>query len=118
MYVKNESQQSIYKLRFDLAVAFCLLGIAKAGRPGNPNPDVCYYLGDRYWWLAAEYERRGDKSKAKRLRDKAENYLRASGWWHGGPPPSGAMALPVPKRPTFAAAIGWRSRRDPPDDAA
>lgn len=109
---------SAFWLRTDLAVAFVLLTIAKAGRLGSPNPDVGYYLGDRYWWLAAYYERRGHAIKAKRLRDKAEHYLRASGWWHGGPPPSGALAMPVPKRPTFTAAIGWRARRGPPDDAA
>jgi hypothetical protein len=112
------NQASAIKLRIDLAVAFLLLVIAQAGRPGSPNSEICFYLGDRYWRLADFYQRRGAISKAKRLRDKAEKYLRASGWWRGGPPPAAAMAMSIPERPIFTAAIGWRVPRGPPDDAA
>jgi hypothetical protein len=83
----------------------------------EPNSDACYYLGDRYWRLADCYRERGASGKARELQAKAEWYLRESGWWNGGPY-AAAMAMPAPKRPTFTAAIGWRSRQGPPDDAA
>jgi hypothetical protein len=111
------AQDSIPRLRIDIFVALLLLLLAKAGKPGDPNPEVCYYLGDRYWWLATAYRRRGSLSKAEGLQIKAENYLRASGWWNGGPY-GGALAMQIPKRPSFTAAIGWRSCQGPPGDAA
>ena len=111
-------QDTMSQLRIDIFVAHLLLVVAKAGKPGEPHPDVCFYLGDRYWWLAAAYRRQGLTVKAEGFQVKAEKYLRASGWWRGGPPSSGALAMPIPKRPSFTAAIGWRPRKGPPDDAA
>lgn len=108
---------SLLRLRIDIFVAHLLLVVAKAGKSGEPNPDVCYYLGDRYWRLAEIYRRHGASERARQLQDKAEWYLRASGWWKGGPY-GGALAMPIPKRPTFTAAIGWRPRQGPPDNAA
>ena len=108
---------SFLRLRFDILIAHLLLVVAKAGKVGEPNPEVCYYLGDRYWRLAEIYRRDGVAGKARKFQDKAEMYLRASGWWNGGPY-GGALAMPVPERPTFTAAIGWRPRQGPPDDAA
>jgi hypothetical protein len=72
-------EESDFQLRFDLAVALVLLAAAKAGRTGKPNPDVCFYLGDRYLRLAERYNRRGSTRKAQRLRAKAEKYLRGAG---------------------------------------
>jgi len=112
------NQESVWQLRFDLAMALALLTVAKAVRPGNPNPDVCFYLGDRYWRLAEYCKERGSVNKAQRLRATAERYLQCSGPWRG-PPHAAAMAMPVPRRPTFTQAIGWRTgKRQPPDDAA
>jgi len=79
--------------------------MAKAGKSGEPNAEVCFYLGDRYWRLAECYRGRGAMAKAGMVQNKAESYLRQSGWWNGGPY-GGAMAMPMPKRPTIAAAIG------------
>jgi hypothetical protein len=110
-------EESDFQLRFDLAVALVLLAAAKAGRTGKPNPDVCFYLGDRYLRLAERYNRRGVTSKAQRLRAKAEKYLSGAGPWRG-PPHAAAMAMPVPRRPTFTGAVGWPARKIPPDDAA
>jgi len=54
-------------------MALALLTVAKAVRPGNPNPDVCFYLGDRYWCLAEYCKERGSVNKPsafeKRLKD-------------------------------------------------
>jgi hypothetical protein len=110
---------SLLRLWCDIFVAHLLLVLAKAGKSGEPQPDVYYYLGDRYWRLAEIYRRHGVSEKAERMQDQAEWYLRASGGWDGGPPqPAAAMAMPIPKRPTFTAAIGRRLRKGPPDDAA
>ena len=105
------------RLRIDIFVAHLLLVIAKAGKSGEPNAEVCFYLGDCYWRLAECYRGRGAIAKANMLHAKAESYLRASGWWNGGPY-GGALAMQAPERPTFTAAIGWRPRQRPPDDAA
>jgi hypothetical protein len=59
---------------------------------------------------------RGSVRRARLLRAKAERHFRASGW--DPLPPAAAMAMPIPQRPTFTEAIGWRTRSDPPDDAA
>lgn len=94
------NQESIWQLRADLAWILMLLWMATAGRSGGPNPEVLFYLGDRYWRLAEQYRRKGSTEKAQRLQAKAEYYLKASGW-DCPPPPAAAMAMPVPKRPTF-----------------
>jgi hypothetical protein len=111
------AEESIPKLYADLTWVLTLLWIAKAGRPGEPRPQVHYYLGDRYWRLAEQYRRKGSTEKAQRLQVKAEYHLKASGW-DRPPPAAAAMAMPIPRRPTFTEAIGWRSREAPPDDAA
>ena len=113
----DTNQRSAFQLRLDISVALLLVVVAKAGKSGGPNPDVCFYLGDRYLRLAETCKRRGADTKARRLQQKAEKYLRHSGPWQG-PPFAAAMAMPIPKRPRFTAAIGWRTRRIPPDDAA
>ena len=110
-------QSSALRLRIDILVAHFLLVVAKAGKSGEPNSDVCYYLGDRYWWLAEHFRGRDASKKASQFQVKAEWYLREIGWWNGGPY-GGALAMPIPTRPTFTAAIGWRPRQGPPDDAA
>jgi len=112
-----KNQSSALRLRIDILVAQLLLVVAKAGKSGEPNSDVCYYLGDRYWRLAEYCRGRGASGKARDFQAKAEWYLRESGWWNGGPY-GGALAMPIPKRPSFTAAIGWRTRQGPPDDAA
>jgi hypothetical protein len=110
-------EESALQLRFDLVVALALLAAAKAGRPGRPTPDVCFYLGDRYLRFAELHKRRGSIRKARRLRSKADKYLSGAGPWRG-PPHAAAMAMAVPRRPTFTEAIGRRARKIPPDDAA
>ena len=49
---------SFLRLRFDIFIAHLLLVAAKAGKVGEPNPEVCYYLGDRYWRLAEIYRQK------------------------------------------------------------
>ena len=110
------AEESTLKLHADLVWVLTLLWIAKAGRSGEPQPQVHYYLGDRYWRLSERYKARGSVKRAHRLRARAERHLRASGW--DPLPPAAAMAMPIPKRPTFTEAIGWRIHSHPPDNAA
>jgi hypothetical protein len=113
----TEIEEPPSQLRVDIAIALALLMIAKAGRQAKPNPEVCFYLGDRYVRLSEHHRVKGRLKKAKHLRAKAQFYFQGSGPWRD-PPYAAAMAMPAPKRPTFTAAIGWRARRGPPDDAA
>ena len=109
------AQVSPWVLRFDLASGRALLWIVTARRAGEVYPEVYLYLADRYWRLAAHYEKRGRPRKAQRLAGKAKQYLDLGG---GDPlPPVAALAMPIPRRPSFTAAIGFRSDK-PPDDAA
>jgi len=110
--LQTEIEETPSQLRVDITVI-----IAKAGRPARPNPEVCFYLGDRYVRLSEYHRVKGRSKKAKRLRAKAEFYFQGSGPWRD-PPYAAAMAMPAPKRPTFTAAIGWLPRHGPPDDAA
>ncbi|HEY3304503.1 MAG TPA: hypothetical protein VGL70_13310 [Candidatus Binatia bacterium] len=108
---------SVWQLRLDVVWVLVLLRILTAGRRGEPKPEVHLFLGDRYWRLADYHTEKGSKRKAVRLREKAKHHLRL-GDWQPPLPPAVAMAMPVPQRPTFTQAIGWRVRERPPDDAA
>ena len=110
------TEESILTLYADLAWVLALVWIAKAGRSGEPQPQVHYYLGDRYWRLSERYKARGSIRRAQRFRIRAERHLSASGW--EPLPPAAAMAMPIPRRPTFTEAIGWRIDSHPPNDAA
>jgi hypothetical protein len=113
----TEIEETPSQLLMDITVALALLMIAKAGRPARPNPEVCFYLGDRYVRLSEYHRVKGRLKKAKRFRAKAEFYFQGSGPWRD-PPYAAAMSMPAPKRPTFTTAIGWRARPGAPDDAA
>ena len=98
------SNDSLWQLRFDVVWVLGLLSLASAGRKTEPKPEVHLYLGDRYWRLAEYHSKRRATQKAERLRAKAEHHLRMGGW--DPLPPAAAMAMPVPRRPTFTEAIG------------
>src|SRR5947208_10238613 len=102
------NQESVWQLRFDLAVALALLTVAKAVRPGNPNPDVCFYLGDRYWCLAEYCKEKGSVNKAQRLRETAERYLQCSGPWRGPPHAAARGAVRPMLRPWLCLCLGGR----------
>jgi len=108
-------RSSILKLHGDLACAPLDLWLARIA-DSNTERDVHFYVGDRYWRLAEYYENRGWRKTAKRLRLQAEHHLRLSGW--NDTPPAVAVAMEVPRPPTFTKAIGRRFRKTPPDDSA
>ena len=110
------AEESTLKLHTDVAWVLSLVWVAKAGRAGEPQPQVHYYLGDRYLRLAERYKAIGSLRRAGVFREKAERHLRASGW--DPRPPAAALAMPIPKRPTFTEAIGWYVHPEPPNDAA
>ena len=80
-----KEQSSALRLRIDIFVAHLLLAMAKAGKSGEPNAEVCFYLGDCYSRLAEYYRDKGATAKARTLQTKAQSYLRASGWWNEAP---------------------------------
>ena len=53
------AKESILKLHADVAWVLALVWIAKAGRSGEPQPKVHYYLGDRYRHVAERYKMKG-----------------------------------------------------------
>jgi hypothetical protein len=78
-------EDSLAQLCVDIFVGHCLFIVAKAEKMGEPNADVCFYLGDRYLRLAEKHEEKGASTKSQRLREKAERYLGGSGPWRGPP---------------------------------
>jgi hypothetical protein len=66
------AEESTLKLHADLAWVLALVWIAKSGRSAEPQPQVHYYLGDRYWRLSERYKARGSVKRAQRLRTRAE----------------------------------------------
>jgi hypothetical protein len=106
---------SVWWLRLDLLWVLFLLRVFTAGREGEIKPEVHLFLGDRYWRLADYYAEKGSVRKAVRLRARANSHL---GLGHWNPPLPPAMAMAVPRRPTFTEAIGWGTSGRPPDDAA
>src|SRR5439155_17556849 len=79
MPIEAVAQVSPWVLRFDLASGRALLWIVTARRAGEVYPEVYLYLADRYWRLAAHYEKRGRPRKAQRLAGKAKQYLDLGG---------------------------------------
>jgi hypothetical protein len=65
------AEESILNLHADLAWIVALLWIAKAGRSAEAQPQVHYYLGDRYWRLSERYKAKGSVKRAQRLRTRA-----------------------------------------------
>jgi hypothetical protein len=103
---------SVLELRMDVAFAHALRVVAR-GRLAEARPDVCLFLADRYWRLAAHHASRGRIRAARRHEAKAERYYVSGGGEHP-PPLATAAALPVPSRPALWAFAG---RPGPPDAA-
>jgi hypothetical protein len=113
---------SLWKLRWDLLSSSLLLWIAGAGRIGDPTPEVHCYLAELYFRLSEHYEFRGNKAKARRFRNNAEFHRQLAGpdfdFDPDDEPPVAAMAMPIPRKPTFTDAIArWRGD-GPSDDVA
>ena len=79
----RHSEDGPWGLRSDLIITNAILWVAGAGRLGEPKPEVHLYLYDRYSRLAGYYERRGNRTRASRLRIKAEAHYRQL--WSYGP---------------------------------
>src|SRR6186997_1555387 len=90
---------SKWRLRYDLITGLALLWVASAGRPNSAKPDVHLYLAERYARLANCYSSTGAHTKAERLLNKADFHYRQAG--PTGPPPSAALAMPIPEEPVF-----------------
>ena len=107
---------SPWVLWFDLVSGRALVWVVEVRQAGEVHSEVYLYLADRYWRLAAHYERHGRSRWAQRLAAKAKRYLDLGGG--DPPPPATALAMPIPPRPSFTAAIGFPADKPPPNDAA
>ena len=108
------NHNSVLKLHSEVVCAPFDLWLARIAG-GEIEREVHFYVGDRYWRLAEHYERLGWTKTAKRFRLQAEHHLRSR--WNDTPP-AVAVAMEVPRPPTFTKAIGRCFRKTPPDDAA
>jgi hypothetical protein len=99
-----------WQLRVDLMTTHALLLVIAARRNAALRPEVHRYFADRYARLAHHHRRRGNARRANALLARSLRHWHLGG---GDPvPPRAALAMPVPRCPTFVEAIGFW-----PDDA-
>jgi hypothetical protein len=108
------ADSSAWRLRLDLFTAQAILLTAR--RDVDLQPHVHLYLADHYRRLAWHHQQHGRVQRAQRLAIKASRHSCLGGG--DEPPPAAALAMPVPRRPTFTQAIGRWSDEEPPDPAA
>jgi len=113
---QRSSDPSPWRLRYDLLSIRALLAVAKARRLGSPRPEVHLYLGDRYERLADHYGRRGARTRAQHLAEKARWHYAQAGF--DDFPRAAAMAMPVPRPHIFIDVRGRYLDNQGPDDAA
>ena len=112
---RNRVDPTVWGLRADLMTTHALLLIVAARNDADLRPEVHRYFADRYARLAHYHRRRGNTRRANALFAKSLRH-----WHRGGgdpAPPAAALAMPVPRRPTFVEAIGFRPDEPPPDAA-
>jgi hypothetical protein len=113
--VADRSRDSIVRLRLDVASAHILVWFASAGRDGELTPQAHIYFFDRYQRLAEYYWKRGDKTRALEMDEKAAEHARYGGW--DRPPHAAAMAMPRPPQWFVTDGVS-RHFVNGPDDAA
>jgi len=111
--VMRDASPSRWQLWLDVVVTRLMVWVAVVGKDAAPRPEVHLFLADRYSRLSSQYARQAPAT-AERLQLKAEEHYEAA----GVPPlpPAVAVAMPVPRRPTFTDATGRPV--PPPDEAA
>ena len=95
MRAVSEPEESVWKLRFDVATAKVVVWILSGGHDVELADDSHLYLFDRYSRLADHYRRRGHNKRAHRLQAIADEHYEMGG---GDPPRAAAMAMPRPRR--------------------
>jgi hypothetical protein len=109
-------EESWWRLTIDMLSARLLVWVASFGRNVDLTPDAHLFFADRHLQLAALHRARRRIAHARRHQARAKDHLDAAGW--DGPPYEAAMALPRPRRLSFANAVSRQRLDDPGDDAA
>ena len=115
MTTNAPENDSIWRLRLDLASAKALMLVGASSAEDDIDPNVHLFFYDRYWRLASLHEKAGRTRRAAALRARAEHhFVFCRG---GGPPYQAATAARAP-RPSIRTLAFGRDTRDNPDDAA
>jgi hypothetical protein len=110
----DKSEPSAWQLRVDLLTTRALLLVVRARGDESLRPEVHRYFADRYARLAHYHRRLRHAARANALWAKSLRHWHLGG---GDPiPPTAALAMPIPRRPTFARAMG-AGFEEPPDAA-
>jgi hypothetical protein len=112
---REPDEPSAWRLRLDIGTTHALVWIANPTGRRLLNPEVHLYLADRYGRLARHHRLHGNARRAERLERKAERHFELGGG--DAPRPAAAMAMPIPRPPTFVDAVAHREADDS-DDAA
>jgi hypothetical protein len=101
---------NIWRIRYELACVHATLFFLRGTGWSDPSYELCQFLVDRYLRLHKHYQSRGRGQRAKRFFAKAEKF-----WFLVNPkepPPSAALAMPVPLPPLSTWAVSGRKDRE------
>ncbi len=107
-----ETNMNIWRIRLELAFVHVMLFLLRGAGWSEPSDGLCEFFVDRYLRLHKHHQSRGRARRAKGFLAKAENY------WHmispNEPPPSAALAMPIPIPPLSTWAVS--GRKNPGDE--
>ena len=97
---------NIWRIRYELAYVHAILLFLRGAGWSEPSYGLCQFFVDRYLRLHKHYQSRGRAKRARRFLALAEKYwLMVS---PHEPPPSAALAMPVPVPPLSTWAVSGR----------
>jgi|SRR5712692_5263130 len=95
----SSAERTSWQLRYDIAFVRFIAWLVRLTHGGQLSPQTHFYLYDRYWRLAKCHEAWGHPKRAETLKSVALGHWEASGY--DEPPPSAALAMPVPRPMTY-----------------
>ena len=101
---------NVWRIRYELAYVHAMLLFLRGAGWSEPSIGLCQFLVDRYLRLHRHYQALGRAKRAKRFLAKAEKF-----WFMispNEPPPSAALAMPVPIPPVSTWAVAGRKDRE------
>ena len=95
-------EPSPWKLRYDIGFVRTVIWFSGVASHAQPLTETHLLLYDRYWRLSVWHETHGRARRSEKLKTIALRHWEASGY--DEPPPAVALAMPIPRPPSFTNA--------------